>query len=158
MPIELDTLLKEEYFHLQRVIEDFDSKTITIKTWSVTGSLVVIGAGFSAKGSAELFIVAAVASLLFWVIESNWKSFQLSYYARIKAIENYFADPTTAPIHPLQIYKAWGLSWKNYHKGKLLAVMLWPNIFLPHLPIFIGGIVLYLLARFGVIALPSVAG
>jgi len=31
-----DDLLKEEYFHLQDTVEDFDQKALTIKAWSVT--------------------------------------------------------------------------------------------------------------------------
>ncbi|SHF69470.1 hypothetical protein [Pedobacter caeni] len=155
MAIALDVLLKEEYFHLQKVIEDFDSKTITIKAWSVTGSLVVIGAGFTDKGTKELFLVAAFASLLFWVIEGTWKLFQLSYYARIKVIETYFANPKGQTIHPLQIYDAFGKSYKNHQKKRLFPVMFWRNILLPHLFIVIGGIALYLLTRNGVIVLPQ---
>lgn len=60
-----NAFLKEEYFFLQKTYEDFDSKSISIKTWSVSGSLVLIGAGFSEKGSAELFCIGAIASLFF---------------------------------------------------------------------------------------------
>jgi len=44
-PISIDHLLKEEYFFLQKVVEDFDTKSITIKTWSVSGSLVLVYRG-----------------------------------------------------------------------------------------------------------------
>jgi hypothetical protein len=34
-------LLRGEYFHIQRVAEDFDAKSLTIKSWSVTLSMAV---------------------------------------------------------------------------------------------------------------------
>ena len=37
-------LLKEEYLHLQKTVEDFDQRTLTIKAWSVTTSMAGIAA------------------------------------------------------------------------------------------------------------------
>jgi hypothetical protein len=155
-PISLDSLLKEEYFFLQKTIEDFDSKSITIKAWSVSGSLVLIGAGLSDKGGKELFLVGAFASLLFWFIEANWKGFQLSFYHRIRNIEAYFLDPQNSQIKPLQMSTAWSHSWKNYYKKKIGKIFWWPAVMLPHLILFLGGIALYFLVLFHVITLSSI--
>jgi len=111
---------------------------------------VIIGAGLSEKGSKELFLVAAIASLLFWFIEANWKTFQLSYYSRIKCIESYFADPDNVSINPLQIYKFWGSSNKKCNKRRVFYVMWWPTVMLPHVILFAGGILLYQLISYGV--------
>lgn len=38
--------LKEEYFHTQKVFEEFDSKALTIKAWSITFSMAAMGASY----------------------------------------------------------------------------------------------------------------
>ena len=38
--------LREEYFHLQSVLESYDQKSLLIKAWSVSVCLVGIGASF----------------------------------------------------------------------------------------------------------------
>lgn len=146
--MDIDALLKEEYFTLQKVIEDFDGKTITIKAWSITGSLAAIATGLTVNGKPGLFLVAAVASLLFWFIEANYKGFQLSYYKRINMIEDYFSDPVANKIFPLQISKTWGNSWHATYKGRIGQILWWPAVMLPHLFIVIGGIILFLLKVF----------
>lgn len=142
-PISIDHLLKEEYFFLQKVVEDFDTKSITIKTWSVSGSLVLVGAGFSDKGGKELFLVGAIASMLFWFIEANWKGFQLSFHDRLEDIEKYFFNPASSSIRPLQLSGSWKRSWKTYYKRRVWIIMWWPTVMLPHIIMFIGGIALY---------------
>jgi hypothetical protein len=142
--MDIETLLKEEYFYLQKVIEDFDSKTITIKAWSITGSLAAIGAGLTDKGKPGLFIVGSIASLLFWIIEANYKAFQLSYYKRISQIETYFQNPEQHKTIPLQTSTTWGQSWHETYKAQRYAILWWPAVMLPHLIIFLGGIVLFL--------------
>jgi hypothetical protein len=142
---ETNSLLKEEYFHLQKVIEDFDNKTLTIKTWSISGSLVIIGAALTDKGTKELFLVASIASSSFWIIEAYWKAFQLSYYGRIKAIENHFLSPEKSELKPLQLYSAWGVSWKKYTKKQLFCYLFWPSVMLPHIILAAGGIIIYAL-------------
>lgn len=148
-------LLKEEYFFLQKAYEDFDSKAITIKTWSVSGSLVLIGAGLSGKGSKELFLVGACASLFFWLIEAFWKGFQLSFHDRIHDIEVYFRNPGDSSISPLQISTAWTHSWKTKNKRKVWGKLLWLTVMLPHLILVLGGILLYYLAYQNILNLPK---
>ncbi len=146
-----EILLRDEYFHLQKTIEDFDSKSIAIKTWSISGSLVIIGAGLSDKGSKELFIVGAIASLLFWYIEGNWKGFQQSFFYRIHQIEDYFVDSVKNPTVPLQISRNWSKSWNGEFRKKIFQLMLWPGVMLPHILLFVGGICLYIFDCNGVI-------
>lgn len=38
---QVDAALQAEYLHLQKTIEDFDARALTIKAWSVTFGLVV---------------------------------------------------------------------------------------------------------------------
>lgn len=143
---ELATLLKEEYFFLQKTVEDFDSKTLTIKALSVTGSLVIIATGLSDKGcgSPLLFLVASVAALVFWLIEAIYQCFQSGYDVRIIELEKYFSDTSinSKPI-PLQIYKGWSTN-KGASLKQILKKFIWPVIMLPHLVIFLAGIIIYI--------------
>jgi hypothetical protein len=151
-----NAFLKEEYFFLQKTYEDFDSKSITIKTWSVSGSLVLIGAGFSEKGSAELFCIGAIASLFFWVIEAYWKGFQYAFLRRIKTIEAYFTNTEKSILPPLQISTDWNLDWHTVGKRRVWKrIIWWPTVMLPHLVLFIGGITLYILTYIGIVHIPT---
>lgn len=44
--------MKEEYFHLNEIVEDFDQKALTIKAWSVTLSMAGIGVAFTQKAAS----------------------------------------------------------------------------------------------------------
>lgn len=56
-------LLKEEYFHLQRTVEDLDQRILTIKAWSVTTSMAGIAASFFNKDANTLCLPAALSDL-----------------------------------------------------------------------------------------------
>lgn len=139
--------LKEEYFHIQKVVEDFDAKELTIKAWSVTLSMAGIGAAYF-QGKPFILLLAAISALLFWLIEGYWKTFQYAYYARIWDIENY-ASGKKADIEALQISTAWSNSWHAGGTKRLLRALAWPHVALPHVAIFGGGVGLYVLGRYG---------
>ncbi|MFB0495013.1 hypothetical protein ABID99_001250 [Mucilaginibacter sp. OAE612] len=147
----IEALLKEEYFHLQNTIESFDSKSITIKAWSVSGSLVIMGAGFTGKGSIALFLIASVASLLFWYIEGIWKTFQQSFYDRVYTIEDHFNAEVKKAVQPLQLTHFWSKQWHGRYKNSIFKILFWPHVMLPHVFVFIGGIVLFILSFFNII-------
>ncbi len=58
-----------EYFHLQKTVEDFDGKALTIKAWSITFNMAVLVGAFTSHASAVL-LIASAASLMFWVLEA----------------------------------------------------------------------------------------
>jgi uncharacterized membrane protein len=132
-------LLQEEYFHLHRTVEDFDQRALTIKSWSVTTSMAGIAAGFLQNEIAVLCLLAALASLLFWLIEALWKVFQQCYYTRIRAIERVTRDPQSTE-RPLQILTSWFKTWESYNSRKILGVMFLPQVALPHVIIVAGGL------------------
>ena len=142
-------LLKEEYLHLQNVIESFDGRTLTIKAWSITASLGGLSAAFVSHSPAIL-IVSAISSLLFWVIEGFWKTFQYGYYNRSGNLEKYFAGKSIE-IYPMQIGGEWYAHWKKGGTKRLLRIMHWPWVALPHVFVFLSGIVLYILVSLDVI-------
>jgi len=135
-------LLGKEYFHLQSVIEGFDAKSLTIKAWSV--SLAGAIAGSSAFTDNKMVILyASVVSLMFWFIDGSWKTFQYANYRRIDHIEE-FMGGKKKEIDNLQIASSW---MKSYHSGgvkRLLKIMLWPHVVLPHGAMFVLLLIVYL--------------
>jgi hypothetical protein len=135
-------LLEKEYFHLQSEIESFDGKSLTIKAWSV--SLAGAIAGSSAFTDDKIIILfAALVSLMFWFVDGAWKTFQYANYRRIAQIEEFMRGDSKS-IENLQIAKSWS---KSYHSGgnkRLVKIMLWPHVILPHGAMFILLLVVYL--------------
>ncbi len=136
-------LLVKEYFHIQDTIESFDSKALTIKAWSVTLSMAGVGTAY-VEDKHEVLLLASFSGLLFWLIEGLWKTFQYAYYARIYEIEKHFAEETTGLATP-RISTSWLQSWRRGGRTRLVKVLLWPHVLLPHAAVFIGGIILYVL-------------
>ena len=104
-------LLEKEYFHLHSEIESFDSKSLTVKAWSV--SLASAIAGSSAFVDNKLTILfAAIVSVMFWVIDGAWKTFQDANYLRINEIENYMRGDIKEIVN-LQISVSWNKSYEK---------------------------------------------
>ena len=135
-------LLKDEYLHVQSVIEIYDGKMLTIKTWSVTVSMAAIGGAYVSKSVAVLAL-AALSALIFWIIEGFWKTFQYAHYDRSGKIEKYFAG-AGGDIWPMQIGRSWYVNWKKGGFKRLVRVLGWPHVLLPHLAVV--GLALILLA------------
>ena len=138
-------LLKSEYLHIQGVIESFDSRVLSIKTWSVTTGLTGIGAAFSTH-SKHVLLLATLSSLIFWYIEGRWKTFQYAYNYRARRIEDYFAGAELDLI-PMQIASDW--------RGdlSLLRTMRQLHVALPHAFVALTGTILYLLSLVRILAL-----
>lgn len=138
-------LLKEEYFHLNKVVQDFDQKALTIKAWSVTLSMAGMGAAFTQK-AAILLLLGGFASVLFWITETLWKSFQQAHYTRIREIESCFASGTSE-TKPFQIGASWYQAWRQDRWRKLFRISFWPHVCLPHAIVAISGPSMWLLNR-----------
>src|SRR5437762_6136121 len=93
---QLRELLKDEYLQLERGIQEFDGRALTIKAWSVTFSMVALVGAF-ATHAAPVLLIAAFGSCMFWVIECMWKTFQYAFYERINEIEEYFCGKGKEP-------------------------------------------------------------
>ncbi|MCG8332290.1 MAG: hypothetical protein MI974_31680 [Chitinophagales bacterium] len=140
---ELIQLLKAEYLHIQTIIEDFDKRALTIKAWSISFSLGALGAAFAVDASIIL-LVASLSSVVFWLIEIQWKTFQQAYYSRVVDIERYFRGEIDSLI-PLQTNKSWLSSWKENKLKKYLKILTWPHVAMPHILVAIFGLILYIL-------------
>ena len=133
--------LRQEYFHLQNTVESFDEKSLTIKTWSVTLSMAGIGAAFTAKVEL-LLLLSAGASLLFWLIDTSWKTFQQANYHRIRKIEDYMrGNIPDEKFNSPNITTAWSVGWR---KTNFFKIMFWHHVFLPHALVVIVGICLWI--------------
>jgi hypothetical protein len=141
-----NALLAQEYLQLQKTVEDFDARALTIKAWSVTFSATGLGLAYQ-QHNAKLLLIAAASAAIFWIIESVWKAHQRAFYPRITLIEEHFsAGPKISS--PLQIYKAWEQSYKGSN-GWLRSVaqklphLLNLGVLLPHVLIAAAGLALY---------------
>ena len=133
---EIDkNLLEKEYFHLQTTIEDFDSKSLTIKAWSVTIAGSVAGSS-AFTDNKIILLLAAVISLMFWFIDGSWKTFQYANYRRIGEIEK-FMRGEKKDLSNFQISTSWNLSYQKAKLKRLLKILFWPHIFLPHGAMFL---------------------
>ncbi|EQA46249.1 hypothetical protein LEP1GSC050_0155 [Leptospira broomii serovar Hurstbridge str. 5399] len=136
-----EELISQEYFHLHKTVEAFDSRGLTIKAWSVTLSMAGIGTAIL-ESSYSILLLSAGSAFLFWIIEGLWKSFQYAYYLRIRMIEAYFSGENKS-LTPFQISTSWSNSWRAGGWKRLLWILTWPHIFLPHLAIVLTGPLLY---------------
>lgn len=133
--------LKDEYFKLQEFYEDYDKRLLGIKGWSVTVGVVALGAGFQNK-MPNLWLFASIASILFFILELYWKTFQHCYYPRIKKLETAFRDDNFKDIQPLQIHFSWQEALAIHKKNRSVIFRV-TSIYFPHLLSFLAGIVLF---------------
>ena len=93
--------LAQEYLFLQKTIEEFDARALTIKAWSVTFSAAGLGLAYQ-QHNKVLLLVAAGSALAFWIVDAVWKYHQRAFYPRVFAIEHWFVgrapDPAGAPF------------------------------------------------------------
>lgn len=146
---QLNLSLQAEYLQLQKTIEDFDARALTIKAWSVTFSLVAIGGAFVSHATVIL-LVASGSALLFWLLEAIWKQFQYSYYSRSRSIEEHFRGGSQLNA-PFQIGTSWSSSWNTDGKRLLLRIAFWPQVAVPHLIVAALGFAIFLMNRFALI-------
>lgn len=109
-----DAFLKDEYLKLQDIYEDFDKRSLTIKSWTTTVCLGGIALGFD-KNLIPICAFSSMIAFLFWWLEAKWKTFQYSNSLRIKQIEAYFRGEKQ-DIIPLQIYTTWFSSYMHDEK------------------------------------------
>lgn len=142
----IDSALQAEYYHLQKTIEDFDGRALTIKAWSVTFGLAALVGAFASKGQL-VFLIAAAGGLLFWLLESFWKVFQLGYYERVDQIEAHFrGERTLEAAH--QISATWQDWWGAQSWWLLVRTALAVHVALPHAFVALAGVLAYFLVVF----------
>ena len=71
--------LKEEYFFLQNQYEDYDRRSLQIKSWISTGAIAALALAFNAEhkvGGLVVPIIVATVVVVVWYLEAYWKLFQ----------------------------------------------------------------------------------
>lgn len=127
---ERRAFLKDEYLFLQAQYEDFDKRSITIKGWITSGSIIglVLSIEKTHQNSIYIPFLMIIISIMVWYIETTWKLFQYALSDRIRIIEAYFRDDQEIIIKnpaPFQIYNFWFRSYLNdepiyeYEKNRL---------------------------------------
>ena len=135
-----DEILREYFLALQ-IIDNFDNRTLQIKSWSVTASGVAIAAAYI-EDQPQLFLLGAVSAAIFWFIEGMWKSFQRIVIERSEHLETLlsaggdYAGPAWS-AHFRQNFTFWR------KLQRFPRVFLYTNTYLPHIFIIIGGGLLY---------------
>ena len=138
------SFLQAEYFHLQKTVETFDERALTIKGWSVTVSMFGIGAAYL-QHLPSLLLLSSASALLFWIIEALWKTFQRAFSLRLEEMEKYLNGEIQEENFR---YPYISLSWSGYWRSiSFLKVFFWPHVLLPHLIIVLVGPGLYLFGR-----------
>jgi hypothetical protein len=147
--------LAQEYLFLQKTIEEFDARALTIKAWSVTFSAAGLGLAYQ-QHNKVLLLVAAGSALAFWIVDAVWKYHQRAFYPRCFAIEDWFArgvaDRAAAPF---QVNTFWqsefgrGLLDRVQTRGtgslwKAWAIPLFVGVMMPHVVVCVAGVLLYL--------------
>ena len=84
--MECGQYIFEEYFKVVDLIDAYDVRLLAIKGWSVTFSLVMLGLAFE-KRVRFLFLVAAISSICFFLLDATYKNYQTNYYSRMNQIE-----------------------------------------------------------------------
>jgi hypothetical protein len=148
-------LLSQEYLFLQKTIEEFDARALTIKAWSVSFSAAGLGFAYQ-QHNKVLLLVAAGSALAFWIVDAVWKYHQRAFYPRVFAIEDWFArgakDRAAAPF---QVNTYWqsefgrGLlgriqSRETRSVWKAYAIPFFVGVAMPHVCVVIAGVALYL--------------
>jgi len=76
----------DEYQAIFATVNSFDERLLIIKGWAVTFTLATLVLAFEKKNK-NLFTVALLSSLCFWVLEAETKKHQTKYYYRMAALE-----------------------------------------------------------------------
>jgi uncharacterized membrane protein len=145
-PPASDAALQAEYYHLQKTIEDFDARALTIKAWSVTFGLASLVGAFASKAQVA-FLFAAAGAAMFWLLEAFWKAFQLGYYARVNQLERHFRGEMQI-THAHQISSTWQEWWQSESWWVLARVATWVHVALPHVFVVAAGVICYFVVAF----------
>ncbi len=141
--------LDTEYQSLQSILDSFDTKTLTIKTWSVTVGMTGIGGAFVSHSPA-LLLLSSFSALVFWILETYWKTFQSAHFARITEIEKYTRGEIEE-IVPLQMSRSWNKAYRSRTFRKTFKIFWFSNVAMPHGIVVLFGIVVFMLSHLEIV-------
>jgi hypothetical protein len=137
---EIITLLTQEYFVLQGVVESYNQQSLIIKGWSVTVGMAALIAAYAlpvaeAAGRAGV-VLAALAAVPFYLTDALWKSFQEAYYPRIRCIEDFLRKPENDTPAALQISFNWNAKYEAEQAALFFDALTNAAVYLPHAFLF----------------------
>ena len=122
--------LLQEHAKAVDILQSYDAYFLTIKNWAVT----VVGAALTVgvtKASTDVFLVAAILTVGFWLTEVRFKLLQLGHTRRAGELE--VALQTGQVIPGPRLLMAFGEeSAVNYVTRRWRKVMFWPQVMFPH--------------------------
>jgi len=136
--------LWSEYNLLIELYESYNDQILILKGWSVTVGVAALIAAYtqSVSSSGRIgVVIASLSALPFWAMETSWKLFQNAYLERIVQIELCF-DGMGKDCRPAQVLGSWRASYADDKVTDWLQTAILPHVFLPHLVLLAGGLVL----------------
>ncbi len=116
---ELD-LLKDEYFFVQKTIEDYNKQIWGIKALGLTGTGAAIGLMLE-KQNPLIALIGCAIPLLFWILESQWKHFQRGFYPRAAELESILTHQFH--LRGPAIYGKWSASFRRSTKPHYVSYL-----------------------------------
>jgi hypothetical protein len=134
-----------EYYFIEDLIDKFNERSLTIKSWSITSCGVALGLGASEK-QPLLFCLAAFGSIVFWYLEASWKFSQITVAGRLQELERLLSEETLTYDGP-KINATFGRAFQDEVDARLIFhIMMRRNIRVPHLFITLLGILAFLIS------------
>ncbi|PTQ15352.1 hypothetical protein CWO33_10565 [Vibrio splendidus] len=141
--------LSAEYFKLIEIINQYDNYLMTIKGWSITVGIAIIGYAFQ-QTKKSILLLCIVSSLSFYVMDAKFKEYQVSYYPRMRAIENCvesiprISNTTLHASTPCDLFKI-DRSWTQAKtKSSFVDSFINLGVAFPHFILIILAVLLYL--------------
>jgi len=135
-------LLSQEYFKIMDVISFYDGYLMTIKGWSITIGMALIGYAFQQKNKSIL-LLCCVSSICFALVDAKFKQYQTSYYPRMQNIE-VCINENKPSCPPLQVDSAWN---KSKSQNSYLKQFSTAGVFMPHFIIFMLALLLFFVPK-----------
>ncbi len=132
-------LLAQEYFKIIDIINSYDGYLMSIKGWSITVGLALIGYAFQQKNKSIL-LLCCVSSICFVLVDAKFKQYQTSYYPRMKAIEACKRGESNS-CTALQVDSSWT---KSKAENRYLQQLGKSGVTMPHFILFILASLLFL--------------
>ena len=130
------SILSQEYFFLQTLIEDYNKQIWVIKALGITGTGAAIGLTLQQE-KPMIALAACAIPIFFWILESQWKHFQRGFYPRVVELEAILRDNHC--LRGPAIFSSWSKALKRgrvpsfNRQGYLWDGLLNPSVFISYI-------------------------
>jgi hypothetical protein len=138
--------LREEYFKVIDILQNYDPYFLSIKNWGVTVIGVAATVGLANKAPSVFLLISFIA-VGFWFTEVRFKLLQLGHTLRATELEQALREIRPSASSP-RILAAFGEeSRRNLQIARWRSVLFWPQVMFPHVVFVVAGPIAYLLIR-----------